>query len=188
MVDHLANGGAGQPQVGAAQRTVASLSSLGAAELTARRLSLEGVPADRIAVVGHDLQTVARVVGRVSAAVTVARAALLGALVSAAVSWLLTAVDLAKPSVVTVWLVIDSALVGGAIGAVVALVAHALTRGRRGVGTDDGVRVGRYDIMADAEVADHVAYVLRTEQSAGHGVALGQDAGGKLSTEPGREP
>ena len=43
---------------------------------------------------------------------------------------------------------------GAAVGALVGLMVHALTGGRRDFSSARSLRAGRYDVLADAEVAE----------------------------------
>jgi hypothetical protein len=149
------------------RRTVATFDNYLDAQRAVDRLSDEGFPVERVAIVGQGLRLVEQVAGRM----TTGRAALLGAANGA---WLGTMLGL------LVWLVFsldpDPALplivlyglVSGAIlGAVFGALAHAATRGERDFASVRGMQAERYEIQVDVDVADRAAELLRSVNGAG---------------------
>jgi hypothetical protein len=62
-------------------------------------------------------------------------------------------------------LAIYGLLWGAVVGALLGLVLHALSGGRRDFASVGGVRATRYELMVDDEVADEAARIL-SQQSA----------------------
>lgn len=121
-------------------------------------LSDNKFPVEHIAIIGSDLRMVETVLGRM----TRGRAALAGAGTGA---WfgllvgLLLSVFAAGTNNVIVLLV--SGLVYGAVfGAIFGFVGHAMTRGQRDFSSRSQIVAARYDVVADAEVADEAKNML----------------------------
>jgi len=57
--------------------------------------------------------------------------------------------------------VFDALWVGLLAGAVAALVAHALTRGRRDFASVPAMQAERFEVVADDEVADRAEQLMR---------------------------
>jgi hypothetical protein len=147
-------------RVGISQRTVASYGGHSEAVQAINRLTGQGFPADRAAIVGRGLQPLEKATGRLSPKSVAARAATSGAIIGITVSWLLVVFDATSPMIATVWVAINGAILGGVIGAVVGLIGHVATRGRRHVTAISAVRAERYDVLVDADLAVRAAGFL----------------------------
>jgi hypothetical protein len=115
-------------------------------------LSDERFPVERTAIIGSDLKMVETVLGRL----TKGRAALAGAGSGAwfglLVGLLLTLFTTNHSEVFP--LMLGGVLFGAVFGAVFGFIAHAVTGGRRDFTSRSQIVAGRYDVVADAEVAE----------------------------------
>ena len=139
------------------RRVVATYDSYADAERAVDQLADQEFPVERLSVVGSDLRLVEQVTGRL----TYARAAVAGAASGAwtgALFGLIFALFLTDDAGVSAPAVVLYGLVFGTlIGALFGAVAYALTAGRRDFAAVSGLQPGRYDVMADVEVADEAA-------------------------------
>lgn len=149
--------------VGVARRSIAARDDYSSATRLLEQLKAAGFPAQRAVVVGADLRELARERGRLSTVGVTGRGGLLGLLVGAAVGWMILLFDLMTTLLQPWWLVANTAVLGAVLGAAVALAGYVLTQGGRSFTADDPVRAGHYEVMADADVADHAVQLLQTE-------------------------
>lgn len=128
------------------------------ARRTVDHLSDRGFPVERIDIIGYDLRTVERISGRLTLGRAAAAGAGTGAACGSLLGLLLVVVGTATETLVVslLWAVLLSALVG----AVVAGLAFAPTRGRRDFTSTSGIVPGRYEVVADAAVADRARELL----------------------------
>lgn len=159
-------------RVGVAQRSIALHVDYPAAARTVERLREAGFPIERSVVLGSALRAVSRAQGRLSTADVTGRGALSGLLVGAAIGWLLCLFGLTDDALSAWWLVAIAAVLGPVLGAVVALLGYVVTWGRRSFAPDGAVRVGRYEVAVDADLADQAMRMLHSTAS-GDGRAPG---------------
>ena len=115
--------------------------------LSDRRFSVE-----RVAIVAEDLRLVEQVTGRIG----YGRAALQGAGLGAVIGFIIGLfIGLFSFYVAILWLIY-----GAIIGLIVGLVGHALSGGQRDFSSIEGIQAGRYNVMADEEVADEASDLL----------------------------
>ncbi|HVL05838.1 MAG TPA: general stress protein [Acidimicrobiales bacterium] len=139
------------------RRVVATYASYAEAERAVDLLADEGFPVERLSIVGSDLRTVEQVTGRLSFASAAAAGAAAGAW-TGSLFGLIFALFLTDDAGVSALGVLLYGLVFGALmGALFGVGAYALTAGRRDFASVSGLQAGRYDVMADVEVADEVA-------------------------------
>lgn len=140
------------------RQTVGSFPTHGAAEHAVDHLATHGFPVERSAIIGTDLRMVETVLGRL----TRGRATLAGA-VSGAWFGLFVGVLLslftARHSAVAA-LIGGGGLYGAVFGAVWGFIAHAVTRGGHEFVSRSTVVAARYDVVADAEVAEDARNLL----------------------------
>jgi hypothetical protein len=148
-------GNAGSP---AARRSVGSYTSYPEAQRAVDFLSDREFPVERVSIVGHDLELVEQVTGRL----TTARAALSGAgqgiflgLLFALLFGLFFSSTAAFLS-----LLVFAIAVGALFGAVLGALLHAARRGERDFAAVSGMRANRYEVMVDEEVADEAVRLL----------------------------
>ena len=155
------------PTGAGARRAIASYATYAEAQRAVDALSDRRFPVERLAIVGSDLRTVEQVTGRLD----VGRAALAGAASGAstgALFGLLFSLFLTDDAGVSVLGVVLYGLVFGAlIGAALGALGQALTGGRRDFASVSGLAAGRYEVMADDEVADEARRLLGELGAAG---------------------
>jgi uncharacterized membrane protein len=145
---------------GRARRAVASFANYRDAERAVDYLSDHKFPVERVSIVGRDLRYVEQVTGRMSYGRAALTGALSGAMVGLLIGWLFAVFNWFNPVVARGWLILDGLWFGALIGAVMGLIAHALTRGRRDFASVGAMQAERYDLMVDDEVADEAARVV----------------------------
>ncbi len=149
--------------------SVGSYGSYSEAQQAVDLLSDEGFPVERVAIVGTGLRYVEQVAGRV----TVARAALTGAGQGAMIG-LLFALFLGIFFTVAedyLGVIVYGLVAGTLLGALFGGLAHAATGGRRDFASAAGMAADRYEVMADAEVAERARGLLSEKLEARRGTA-----------------
>jgi uncharacterized membrane protein len=145
----------------APRRPVASYDTYADAQRAVDRLSDEGFPVERVAIVGTGLRFVEQVTGRL----TTGRAALMGALQGAvlgAIFGLLVGLIFAiDPNPAIPLLVLYGLVVGAITGALIGALVHAATGGERDFASVAGMQADRFEVMVDEEVADRAGEILR---------------------------
>ncbi|MFC9855087.1 general stress protein [Streptomyces prasinus] len=121
-------------------------------------LADSGFPVERTAIIGSDLRMVETVLGRL----TRGRAALAGA---GSGAWFGLLVGLllslfAAGSHTALVLLLSGIAYGAVFGAVFGFIGHALTGGRRDFTSRSQIVAGRYDVVADAQVAGEAEKTL----------------------------
>jgi hypothetical protein len=151
-----ANGAASEPS----RRSVASFADYASAERAVDYLSDHDFPVERTAIVARDLRLVEQVTGRVGYLEATLRGLLSGAVAGILIGWLFAIFDWFDPAIARGWLIVDGFWFGALIGAITALIAHALTRGRRDFASVQSVVADRYEVVADEEVADEAERLI----------------------------
>ncbi|MEV5367359.1 general stress protein [Streptomyces cellulosae] len=121
-------------------------------------LADNGFPVERTAIIGSDLRMVETVLGRL----TRGRAALAGA---GSGAWFGLLIGLllslfARGSSSALALLLSALAYGAGFGAVFGFIGHALTGGRRDFTSRSQIIAGRYDVVADPDVADEAKNML----------------------------
>jgi len=145
-------------ETAAPRRPVATYTSYPEAQRAVDFLSDRGFPVERVAIVGHDLELVEQVTGRLTTARAAASGALQGALLGlffAALLGIFISVSTAFLAVLAYGLV-----VGAVFGALLGAITHAATGGQRDFSTVGGMRANRYEVLVDAEVAEEASRLL----------------------------
>lgn len=150
-----------QPPSGAVDRPViGSYATYADAQRAVDYLADSKFPVERTAIIGSDLRMVETVLGRL----TRGRAALAGAGTGA---WfglligLLLSVFAPGPHHVIV-LLLSGIVYGAVFGAIFGFVGHAMTGGQRDFASRSQIVAARYDVVADAEVAEEARSMLAT--------------------------
>ena len=163
---------------------IASYDSYPEAQRAVDYLSDERFPVERVAIVAEDLRLIEQVTGRIG----YGQAALQGAGLGAVLGFIIGLfVGLFSPYIAILY-----GIYGAIIGLIVGLVGHALSGGQRDFSSVGGIQAGRYNVMADEEVADEASRLLvRLGDLSGsrrRGTASERQPGvGEGSTLPGRE-
>ncbi len=146
------------------RRTVASYDDYADAQRAVDRLSDEGFPVERVAIVGTGLSYVEQVTGRM----TTGRAALMGAAQGAALGALFglvfALIFTIDPDPALLLLVLYGLVSGAIVGAVLGAITHAATGGARDFASVSGMQADRFEVMVDDELADRAAGILRSLQ------------------------
>jgi hypothetical protein len=130
MTTKFTNGAGTVPDM-ASRRVVASFATYTEAERAVDLLADNKFPVERTAIVGHGLKLVEQVTGRMDYGKAALRGALSGAFVGVLIGWLFGAFNWFDPVVASGWLVLDGLWFGAVVGALVGLLIHALSGGRR---------------------------------------------------------
>jgi membrane protein required for beta-lactamase induction len=147
-------------------RVVASYGTYRDAERAVDRLSDEKFPVERTRIVGHGLRFVEEVTGRFGYGDAVLRGALSGGLVGLLIGWLFAVFNWFDPRVAWGWLIFDGLWFGLVFGALIGLVLHAFTQGRRDFSSVPAMKADRYDVVVDEEVADEAERLLGATEPA----------------------
>jgi hypothetical protein len=146
---------------------VASFDAYADAERAVDRLADERFPVDRMQIVGRDVSLVEDVTGRRSYDRAGSEGALSGALVAGFAGLLLGLLNWVDPLIGGLRLGLYGVVLGAAVGALVGLLVQALTSGRRDFSSTRSLKATRYDILADAEVAEDARARLVSGGAAG---------------------
>lgn len=147
------------------RRTIASFDTYAGAQRAVDFLSDGGFPVERLAIVGSDIRIVEHVTGRLdylrAALDGVASGAFTGALFGLILG--LFVVD----DTAALALILYGLLIGALLGAGFGLVAYGLTKGTRDFTSTSGMEAGRYEVVADEEVAEEARSRLARLESGG---------------------
>lgn len=139
---------------------VASYPDYAGAQYTVDALSDQRFPVDRLAIVGAGLQSFEQVTGRRGYGRAAAEGLVTGAVVGLAVGWLLGLFTVVQPLESAIVLGAWGLVLGGVVGVALGVIGHALSGGRRDFSSVSTVRAQRYDVLAEADVADVVQRFL----------------------------
>jgi hypothetical protein len=142
------------------RRPLAQFSNYADAERAVDRLSDLRFPVERVAIIGHDLQVVEQVTGRLNYGGAALKGAASGALPGALIGWFFGLFNLISPLVASVVLAFYGLIFGAVIGAVLGVVMHALQGGRRDFDTVTMTVPSRYELVVDEQVADEAERLL----------------------------
>ncbi len=142
------------------RRVVASYDSYAEAQRTVDHLSDKKFPVERLSIVAEDLRFIEQVTGRVG----YGRAALSGLFSGAAAGALFGFVfglfSLVDPLVSGLALALYGLIFGAIVGLIVGLLSHALSGGQRDFSSVGQMQAGRYDVVADEEVAEDALQLI----------------------------
>lgn len=140
------------------RRTVASFDSYPGAQHAVDSLSDHGFPVERLTIVGSDLRLVERVTGRLNYGRAALNGAASGAFTGALFGLILGLFVVDDTDAVLLFLY--GVVIGGVLGAAFGLIGYALTAGARDFTSASAMAAGRYDVVADEEVADEARHQL----------------------------
>ena len=143
-----------------ARRVIASYENYADAVAAVDHLADRGFPVERTAIVGHDLRLVEQVTGRLTYLTAALHGAAAGALPGALIGWVFGLFDWIDPLRASLLLAFYGLVFGAILGGLLNLVVYAMQRGRRDFTTVTVMRPSRYDVLADAEVADRAIQEL----------------------------
>jgi hypothetical protein len=151
----------------AARQTIATFASYGEAERAVDYLSDQKFPVERVAIIGHDVQMIEQVIGRLNWGRAALHGAGSGAVVGALVGWIFGLFDWVQPLVASLALAAYGLIFGAVVGAIFGLIAYALQGGRRDFASMRVMMPSRYEVQVDAEVADEAVRLL-TQRPGAH--------------------
>jgi len=157
---------------------VASYDSYPEAQRAVDYLSDERFPVERVAIVAEDLRLVEQVTGRRGYGKAALQGAGSGALIGLIFGFFLGLFNVVDPLVSAFFLGIVWLIYGAIIGLIVGLIGHALSGGQRDFSSIGGIQAGRYNVMADEEVADEASQLLARPGSPSG------DVQSRIATEP----
>lgn len=143
--------------ISVAWNTVATYSDYESAQAAVDRLSDDGFPVENLDIIGSDLRSVERVVGRMTKGKAAAAGAASGAWFGLFIG-LLVGLFTAGPT----WLglIIGGLFIGAAWGAVAGYAGHAATRGQRDFASVKTLMATRYDVIARGGTAEQARQML----------------------------
>jgi hypothetical protein len=152
-------------RVGATTRTrggrvIATFDTYADAEAAVDKLSDAKFPVERTAIIGRNPRFVEHVTGRVGYLDAMLRGALSGAMVGLLIGWLFAVFNWLDPTVSWGWLILDGLWFGTIVGALMGLLGHALSGGRRDFASITAMEAEAYELLVDDEVADEAARLL----------------------------
>jgi uncharacterized membrane protein len=117
-------------------------------------------PVERTAIVGRGLEFVEQVTGRMTYARAAFNGALSGALIGLLVAWLFAVFNWFDPMIAWGWLILDGLWFGALVGALMGVLLHALSGGRRDFAAVGAMRAKQYDVVVDEAFADDAERLL----------------------------
>jgi uncharacterized membrane protein len=142
------------------EQLVTSYDSYQEAQRAVDRLSDERFPVERVQIMGRGVTLVEQVTGRRDFGSVAIDGALTGAVVSGLVGLLFGLLSWFDTPISALQLGLYGFVFGAAVGSLIGLLAHWLTRGRRDFASVRSMRADRYDVLADADVADEARRLL----------------------------
>ena len=146
-----------RPEPTPPRRVVASFTSYEQAEQAVDRLADEHFPVEHVAIVARGLEFVEQVTGRMTYGRAALSGALSGAVIGLLIGWLFGVFDWFDPIVSALWLALDGLWFGAVLGALLGLIGHALSGGRRDFAAVGAMRAQQYDVMVDEPFAEEAA-------------------------------
>lgn len=143
-----------------ARRAVATFRSYEDAERAVDRLADQGFPVERVAIVGRDLKLVEQVTGRMTYGRAALGGALSGAVIGFLIGWLFGVFNWFDPVVGALWLALDGVWFGAVLGALMAILLHALSGGRRDFASTRQLTADHFDVVVDDAVADEAERLI----------------------------
>lgn len=140
--------------------TIATYEKYTDAQRAVDALSDRKFAVDRLSIIAADLTVVERITGRKGYLVAALGSGGSGALVGALLGWLFGLFSWIDPLISAIVLAVWGAVLGFVIAALLGLIAHAATGGRRDFSSVQSMRAGRYLLNADPTVADEARAML----------------------------
>ncbi|MFF3736603.1 general stress protein [Streptomyces sp. NPDC002566] len=168
-----------------ARRTVASYATYQEAERAVDHLADQGFPVQKVAIIGQDVRLVEQVIGRMGYGQAALQGAANGALPGVLVGWIFGLLNWLNPVVSGLLLALYGLIFGAVVGALVALLVHAAQGGRRDFASVRSMVPGRYDVVADEDVADEaVRLVAGLDSRAGANTESASSRGRRPRSDP----
>lgn len=149
-----------EPRGPSPRRVIASYDTYAEAQRAVDYLSDEGFPVERTSIVAEDLRFVERVTGRRNYGQAALEGAGSGAFIGALFGLFLGLFTLVNPALTALVLLLYGLIFGAIVGAIIGLITHAMSGGQRDFSSVGGFEAGRYNVMADEEVAEEASRLL----------------------------
>ena len=149
-----------EPGERGSRRIVASYDSYAEAQRAVDYLSDEEFPVERVSIVAEDLRFVEQVTGRKGYGQAALQGAGSGAVVGVFFGFFLGLFSLIDPVISALVVALYGLVFGAIVGAFAGLISHALSGGQRDFSSVGGMEAGRYNVMADEEVAEEASRLL----------------------------
>ena len=133
---------------------VASFDTYADAERAVDALSDQKFPVERLTIVGEGLSMVEHITGRRGYGRAAGEGAVGGAMIAGFIGLLFGLLNWFDPLISALLLGFYGLVFGAVIGALLGLATHWARRGQRDFSSIQSVRAERFDVLADAEVAD----------------------------------
>lgn len=140
--------------------TIGSYETYAEAQSAVDRLADRKFPVQQVSILGSDLQIVEQVTGARNWLSVLLGGFGSGALLGALLGFVLGLFSLVDPLVSGIALALWGALLAGVIGAFIAGVAYALSRGRRDFDSVSGITATRFDVVAEPDAAEEARRIL----------------------------
>jgi hypothetical protein len=144
----------------ATRRSIATFRNYADAERAVDTLAEQGFPVERVAIVGHDLELVEQITGRMDYPKAALRGAASGALTGALIGWIFGLLAWITPLIGWLLLALYGLCFGAIVGALLGLLIHALQRGRRDFASATFMRPQHYELAVDEPVAAEATHML----------------------------
>ena len=142
------------------RRVVASYGSYEEAQRAVDYLSDERFPVERTSIVAEDLRFVEQVPGRRGYGRAALQGAGSGAVIGVLFGFFLGLFSLFDPVSSALVLALYGLVFGAILGAILGLISFSITGGQRDFSSVGGMEAGRYNVMADEEVAEEASRLL----------------------------
>ncbi|MCA1188764.1 MULTISPECIES: general stress protein [unclassified Saccharopolyspora] len=146
------------------RRSIASYTRYADAEQAVDYLSDQDFPVERVAIVGHDVQFVEQVIGKLSYGRSALHGAGGGALTGVLIGWIFGLFSWIQPLLASFTLAIYGLVFGAIVGAMIGLLMYAAQGGRRDFSAVQIMQPTRYEVLVDAEVAGEASRLLQQHQ------------------------
>lgn len=151
---------AGNPEVYAARRTVATYQVYRDAQRAVDYLSDQRFPVERVAIVAEGLRFEEQVTGRLGWGRALANGALGGASTGIFIGFIFGLFSLVTPLVSALTLALYGLVFGAIVGALFGLLFYSFSGGQRDFTSVGNIRAQRYDVVVDGEVANEAERLL----------------------------
>jgi hypothetical protein len=139
---------------------VASYESYEEAQRAVDYLSDKRFPVERTSIVAEDLRFVEQVTGRMGYGRAALQGAGSGAVIGVLFGFFLGLFSLFDPVSSALVLALYGLVFGAILGAILGLISFSLTGGQRDFSSVGGMEAGRYNVMAEEEVAEEASRLL----------------------------
>jgi Heat induced stress protein YflT domain len=142
------------------RRPIAVFTNYADAEAAVDQLSDTGFAVEKVAIIGHDLEMVEQVTGRLNYGGAALKGAVSGAVPGVLIGWIFGLFNLISPLVASIVLAFYGLIIGAVAGAILGAITHASQSGRRDFDAVAMMVPSRFEIVVDEDVVDEAARLL----------------------------